>query len=523
MKTRLSSHICCLLTAVLAFLCLGTGLYKSPRSVDHKFAGIHVVQVAPADTNEKVVVIEHSDRYAGSVENGERITVMEGNVRLSQPDKDTLYLWAHKVTQYEARDEVLLIGDVLIVQNNDSLSADTVRYFSNVKEGRARGNVRLSDGEVQVFAPSALHFVDDKHTIFDQYVKLVDSATVLTSLDGEYFSEEKRAEFYGDVTLVEDKTYLEADSVTYFRDTEVSIGVGDVFIERIGGESDTAQQDSTTRTFLFGDRVYNDNRAGYSKMDGNAMLFQFKQDSTGARVDSLIMTAHTMESLREDSLQRLIAVDSVQIWQTDFAAVADSAVYDRISLENQPLEEENRLFDNPIAWFDSYQLSGDTMRATARGGNIDSLYVLSNAFAADQDTSIMRINQLRGKRLVGLFDQDSLRSLTIGSQAESIYFKAGDDDQLGAIKSSGDRIELRFKNNEVNQIGVYSGIQGEYYDGSLIPQSFQLDGFVWLPQRKPDKTAMLKRSERMQRINERVNIFEVPEFIESPLSEPENQ
>ncbi len=504
----------------LASLGLGAGLYKSP-DMRSAMPAIHVAYVAEADTNEKVVIIEQTKKLSRSTNNGEPIQVLEGDVKLSQPDKDTLHLWAQKVIQYELRDEVLLVGEVLIVQNNDSLSADTVRYFSNVKEGRARGNVRLSDGEVQVFAPSALHYFDEKHTIFDRNVRLVDSATVLISLDGEYFSEEKRAEFYGDVVLEEDKTYLEADSVTYFRDTEISIGYGNVFIERIGGDNETAPEDSTTRTFLFGDHVYNDNRAGYSKMDGNAMLFQFQQDSTGASVDSLVMTASSMESLRQDSLQRLIAVDSVKIWRTDFAAIADSAVYDRISLEGQPMNEENRLYESPMAWFDSYQLSGDTMRATALAGAIDSLYVLSNAFAADQDTAIMRVNQLRGKRLIGLFDQDSLRSLTIGPQAESIYFKQSDDDQLGAIKSSGDRIELRFKNNEVNQIGVFSDIQGDYYDGGLIPEPFQLDGFLWLPNRKPDKIRMLEGKERLQRITTRVEVFELPDFVESPVSEPQ--
>ncbi len=523
MTTRLAFHTHVVLPLLLAWIGLGAGLYKSPDlAVEFDMPLKQATSVAP-DTNEKIVIIERTQKLSRSTANGEPVQVLEVDVMLSQPDKDTLYLWARKVTKFEARDEVLLEGNVLIVQNNDSLSADRVRYFSNVKEGRARGNVRLSDGEVQVFAPSALHYFDEKHTIFDQNVRLVDSATVLTSLDGEYFSDEKRAEFYGEVVLVEDQTYLEADSVTYFRDTEVSIGVGDVFIERIGGDQGIAPEDSTTRTFLFGDKVYNDNRAGYSKMDGNAMLFQFKQDSTGANVDSLIMSAHSMESLRQDSLQRLIAVDSVQIWQTDFSAIADSAVYDRISIEGQPLNEENRLYENPLAWFESYQLSGDTMRATALAGEIDSLYVLSNAFAADQDTATMRINQLRGKHLLGFFAQDSLKSLSIGPQAESIYFKQSDDDQLGAIKSTGDRIELRFKNNEVNQIGVYSGIQGDYYDGNLIPEPFQLDGFVWQPEKKPDQKAMMQGRDRLQRIMNRMNIFEVPEFIESPLSESDNE
>ncbi len=501
------------LPLLLAVCLLGAGL--APHAPE---AAWRAGEWMPADTNEKVVKFLNADRLSRSVQNGEPIRMFEGNVRLSQPDKDTVYLWADRVLEFELRDEVLLIGNVLIIQNNDSLSADSVRYFSSTKKGRAMGDVRLSDGEVQVYAPLALHDFDRKHTFFDQNVRLVDSATVLTSLDGEYFSQEKRAEFYGEVVLEEDKTYLEADSVTYFRDTEISIGRGDVFIERIGAEDDEAVADSSTRTFLFGDRVYNDNRAGYSKMDGSAMLFQFKQDSLGVPADSLVMTATSMEALREDSLQRLIAVESVLIWRNDFAALADSAVYDRISVALAPLNEENRLFNDPMAWFDSYQLSGDTMRATALAGKIDSLFVLQNAFAADQDSATMRINQLKGKSLLGLFEQDSLKSLSVGPQAESIYFKVSADDQLGGIKTSGDRIELRFKDNDLDEIGVFAGIEGTYYDGALIPDPFQLDGFSWTPERRPQKNVMLEDESRMLRIMQRTQTFLLPVSEEQPRS-----
>ncbi|MFK7844759.1 MAG: OstA-like protein [Rhodothermales bacterium] len=508
MTSKKSIYIQCCATVFFAMLLLGAGLGVSPA---HPVPLGNKVLYAPADTNDKIVEIKNTDNLTQSTIDGEVIRVLEGNVALEQPGKDTVFLWADKVTQFLSKDETLLIGKVLIIQNNDSLSADSVRYFNVLKKGRALGSVRLSDGEVQVFAPSALHDFDQKHTIFDNNVRLVDSATVLTSLDGEYFSEEKRAEFYGDVVLEEDQTYLEADSVTYYRDTEISVGRGEVFIERIGGENEVAQNDSTTRTFLFGDHVYNDNRAGYSKMDGNAMLFQLKRDSASVEVDSLVMTAHSLEAIREDSLQRLIAVDSVNIWRTDFAAVADSAVYDRITVEEQPTSEENRLFESPFAWFDSYQLSGETMRATATSGQIDSLHVLNNAFAADEDSTTKRINQLKGQNLLGLFKQDSLRSLTVGPQAESIYFKQSEEEQVGGIKTSGDTITLRFKNNDLNEIAVISGVQGDYYDGGLIPEPFQLDGFAWLPERRPEKNYMLRDEDRLSRVINRLSMITTQE------------
>ena len=469
-------------------------------------------QLVAEDSTTKIVHILWADNVARLVRNNLRVRELTGHVRMRQ---DSTYLWADKVTQYLTLDEILLIGNVLIVEDSDSLVADSVLYFTQEKRGRARGNVRLSDGDVQVFAPSALYYAEEKHSIFDETVRLVDSLTVLTSLQGEYFSEEKRAEFFGDVVLMEDRTYLEADSLTYFRETEVSLGYGDVFIERIGGEDDTASEDSTARTFLFGDYAYNDNRSGYSKITGDALLFQFRTDSLGAAVDSLIMKAATLEAIREDSLQRLIAVDSVQIWRQDFAAVADSAVYDRVSIEGEPLFEENRMYQGPLAWFESYQLSGDTLRATARAGHVDTLKVRQQAFAAFQDTTTNRINQLKGQHLTGLFEQDSLKSLTVGPQAESIYFRWDDEkNRISAMKSSADQIQLYFKGNELDELKMYQGIKVDYYDGSLIPEPFELGGFQWTPDRKPTSAMLREDASKMFRIE---SLLKKPEPVEVPL------
>ena len=445
--------------------------------------------------------------------NGQPVRELEGSVRLRQ--KETL-LNARKVTQFLTKDEIIMTGDVLIIQHPDSVFADRVRYDTSNKIGYAFGNVRLTDGEVEVFAPSAVYFTNEKHAIFEENVQLIDSMTVLTSDKGEYFSESKRAEFFQNVVLEEDKTYLEADSVTYFRDTEIAYGYGDVSIERIGGD-ERRQQEERTRTFLFGDYAYNDNRNGYSLIEGNAFLFQVQLDTLGALSDSLLIKATRLESTEEDSLQRLIAVDSVEIWRNTFSAVADSVVYDRATSEDGQLYEYNRLYRDPVTWFKEYQLTGDSLLATAYEGQIDSLFAYYNSFLAFQDSVTGRINQLKGEQLVGLFEQDSLKSLEVSPQAESIYFQQGQNNQLRATKMSGDRITLLFRNNELNRVSAASGVQGELYDGSLIPSQFELSGFRWLSQRRPEDIKLIELLDKDRFVNKRINNLTIPSIIEQEL------
>ena len=458
------------------------------------------------------VLFDNADRLVRTTLDDQPVRIFEGNVRMRQKN---IQLRANKVTEFLTKDEYLMEGNVLIVQESDSIFADNVRYDSARKIGFAVGNVRLSDGEVQVFSPSATHYTDEKWTQFNEPVRLVDSVTVLTSLQGEYFSETKRAEFYGDVILEEDYTYLKSDSITYFRETEISLGYGNVFVERI--ESDSLSEASSSRTFLFGDYIYNDNNSGYSLMEGNAFLFQVEEDSLGMLSDSLLIESDKLEATRIDSLQRLIAVDSVRIWRNDFSAIADSVVYDRIQLEqlegmpgdsvqvdSTRLKEENRLFGDPVAWFVEYQLSGDSLLATAKEGGIDSLFASENAFVAYLDSATQKINQLQGMSLVGLFEQDSLESLIVGPQAEAIYFQEGEAGQVGALKSTGDQIQLLFTANELSGIKVYSGIAGEYYGEGLVPAAFQLSGFRWLIDQKPQEDDMIERIPIRAYIDERL-------------------
>lgn len=440
------------------------------------------------DTVQTREVSISANLLEGAVEGGERIRRLTGNVALRQEDTR---LWARRATQYLDRREILFTGDVLVVERGDSLRADTVLYNSGNKTGRARGSVRLSDGDVLVFAPSGLYFTREKRALFEDGVTLVDSSATLRSREGEYWSEEKRAEFYGDVELYEDRMHLEADSVTYLRESDVSMARGHVFVEHRGEEESVS--DSLSRTLLFGNRAFNDEKASFSRMEGRPLLMQLEADSMGAEVDTLLIRAVLLEMTRSDTLERLVAVDSVRIWDSELAAVADSLVYDRISMEDDTLREEVRLYGEPMVWFETNQVSGDTLLIEARAGSLDTLRVRQRAFVARLDTTLQRVQQVRGLHLVAAFRDDSLRTLSIGPQAEAITFRSDEEDQpAGGVRMSSDRIDLHFEKDDVSRISAVRDVEGTYYSENQLPDPFELDDFRWLPERRPTRDGLLR-------------------------------
>lgn len=443
------------------------------------------------DTTMTQVEILLSDSLIGSVVDGQRVRYLVG-ARLRQGET---FLRARNATQFFDRGEILFVGDVEIVERGDSLRADQVLYHTRTKIGRATGNVWLTDGEVVVMAPSGSYDTRTKHAVFGEGVTLVDGPTTLRSREGEYWSDERLAEFAGDVRLDEEASTLEADSISYFRDDEISIARGDVAMVHVeeNGDLDESAGASPSRTILFGEHAYNASRDHYSRVTGNPLLVQIEVDSLGAPQDTLVIRSHLLEATRSDSLHRLVGVGAVRVWQAGMSAVGDSLVFDRWRDESpRSGDEEARLYRAPIAWMDDMQLNGDTLRVVGREGSIDTLFAWSNSFGAYLDSTLQRMNQIKGRDLVARFSEDSLRTIWTGPNAEAIYFLSNDEDELrGGVRGSGDEIFFRFQHGDLHQVAIISGTQGEYTPAEDLPDPYQLEGFRWDPVMQPQKDDLI--------------------------------
>ncbi len=161
--------------------------------------------------------------------------------------------------------------------------------------------------------------------------------------------------------------------------------------------------------------------------------------------------------------------------------------------------EETRLFRNPVTWFEDSQVWGDSIRVHARNREPDTVFVRGSAFAAQRDSVLDRIQQLKARNIVAFFNDGSLHRLRAEPNARAIRFLASENDSLnGAARTSGDRIELRFEDGSVKRVSVIGGTQTTYYrKNKNIPDPFELEGFQWTPERRPTRRKLL-RDERVR-------------------------
>ena len=405
----------------------------------------------------------------------------------------------------------LFTGNVLIIERGDSVFADMVQYDSETKIGRASGAVRMTDGAVSLHSTSAVYYTDEKRIEFHTGVQYADSLTLLTARRGVYWSDDARANFSGNVRLRQKGLYVEADSVSYAREEDVFFAQGNVVIDRLDGEPEDADRtswvnasneilgflDTDFRSLLFSDSVRHDGKVDSSWVSGRVLLLRTQDGASG--MDSLMVMAQSMILSRGEDGDNVIARDSVSVIESNFSVVGDSLVYDRLG-RDQDERFESRMFGEPIAWLADSQITADTLQVWGTASATDSLLASGSVFIASLDTTINKIQQLKGRSLIAYFESDTLKTMTVSPNAEALYYIEPDPGEpTVAIHSTADRIEFTFEEGAIMDVHAVSGVRGTFYPENLIDQAQDLAGYAWDPDRRPKRKTMLEELGRRNR------------------------
>jgi hypothetical protein len=224
-------------------------------------------------------------------------------------------------------------------------------------------------------------------------------------------------------------------------------------------------------------------------------------DSAGVR-DTTFARARRLDVARFDTLGRratlITAAGGARLASERFAAVADSAAVLRIDSTAAEAARDRLLLvgGRPAAWADEAQISADTLISLGSAGAPDTLHAIGGPFAAQMDTTLGRVRQLRGRRMLALFVEEAgerrLRRLSVWPNAEAAYFRADADGALaGAEVVSADSLAFLFRGGELREVRGARGIEGTSYSARIVPAELQLDGFQFDPDRRPTRAALL--------------------------------
>ncbi|SHJ09153.1 OstA-like protein [Algibacter luteus] len=450
-------------------------------------------------------------------------------------------LWCDKAIHYSKENFIEAYGNVILKQGDTiNMTSNYIEYSGITEFAFASGSVILKDPNSTI-SSDTLYFDRTKEEAFYKSGGTVvkDSSGTITSRIGRYFMSQKKYQFVEDVVLVSEESTINSDYFDFYSDTGYAYLFGPSTIttetsktycekgfydteNKVGYALKKARIEYDNR-IIEGDSLYFDNNTSFASASNNikvtdtinrsivkghyAEVFKDKdslfitkralaitlqeQDSVYIHADKIMVTGKPEERI-------IKAYYNAKIFKTDLSGKADSIHSDQktgitklINLPTRASSDKFAVKRRPILWNIESQMTGDTIHllSNKETEKIDSLLVFENAFIISKDTiSQNGYNQISGKRLVGLFnDENQLKQVDVTKNAESIFYARNDKQELiGIDKSKSGSITILFDNGDIDEYTRYNQIDGNLYPESQFPENEKiLKGFDWREEERP--------------------------------------
>ena len=437
-----------------------------------------------AQQNQLITVI--GDSLVGKMVSGESTREVYGNVVLTQGD---VVITCDKAIQFISRNDAELIGNVIVKKDTLTIKTPHGFYYGNLAKTRSNAGVYLDDKKVILTADSGEYFFNEDRAFFESKVKLYDTTTTLTANELTYYQQQNRAVAIGDVTIFDGENEIIADTLEHFRNTKITFAFSNVRLINLKNNSE-----------IYGEHLEDYRERGYSLIDVSPLFIQVdtsyveREDSTKEmQLDTLFIKSRIMEAYR-DSSQRFFAIDSVSIIKSEFASKNDLTIFYR---EDDKIitKKVSESSDQPALWYETSQLTGDSITIYLEDNNIKELDVDGTSFMLSQNENhLERFDQTSSTQIKIFFSDNKIARAEFYGNVYSIYFMYDGETANGLTKSNSAETTVIFENNEVAEVKLYRNPASEYYPEKQVngnEKSYLLPRFVVL-QNKPTKEEMYK-------------------------------
>ncbi|MGY0392029.1 OstA-like protein [Bizionia sp. KMM 8389] len=463
------------------------------------------------DSGQVHVVHEGIDMWCdqANLYSNENFLEAYGNVKMKQGD--TINMNA-KYVEYSGKTQLAFAsGEVVLTEPNSTLTTDTL-YFDRIKQEsyyKSGGRVQRDSSGV-ITSKIGRYYMDSQKYQFVNSVVLTNPDYIINTNHLDFYSETGHAYLYGPSTIVTDesKTYCEKG----FYDTENKTGYG-VKNTRIDYDNRIFEGDSlffdNTRNFAsatnnitvtdtLNKSIIKGHYAEIYKAKDSVFITKRALAITVQENDSIYMHADTLMVTGVPEKRITRAFRNAKFYKSDMSGKADSVHVNQatgltqlINLKRLSSSDPFAKRRDPIIWNLENQMTGDTIhiKSNPKTEKIDSLFVFENAFVVSKDTlSENGYNQVKGKTLVGLFDEENnLRQVDIDKNAESIFYARNENQELiGIDKAKSGSISILFSEGDIEQFIRYKQPDATMTPESDFPENGRLlRNFVWRAEERP--------------------------------------
>ena len=431
--------------------------------------------------------------------------------------------------------EVYFRDSVVVVDDRFEMRADTLKYDLLNEVVHFLGPTVIRTDTHRIYCESGYYDVTNDVAVFAENAQYKSGERVAAADTIRYFGAEEVYVLEGGAFVSEGEDQrATADKINYFRRQDRYLLEGNAYVrdsvQTVTGDTIDYNAVSTTYAVAGGrprvsappmivvaDRMDSDPETGFSVASGEVIWQDTSADltieaatarynettgylkATGGpygrplltsilQGDTMWMAADTLLSYRADTvnaqgdtIRYLSAYTDVRILKSDLQAVCDSLGFNTV-------DSVLTLYDDPVLWQDTSQLTGDTIQILFAGEELDRVRLRRNAMVLTSPDLIF-YNQVKGKNIVAVFDSSSLTRTDVTGNAEAIYYiqdKVGD--YVGVNKTACSAMVLHFANGSVRKIKFLDAPSGKMDPMGVIDhESFKLEGFRLEDGRRPKR------------------------------------
>lgn len=354
-------------------------------------------------------------------------------------------------------------------------AADTIRYSGQDEVYILSGEAFVAEGEDERATADVINY----YRRADRYV-LKGNAFVRDStqtVTGDFIDYNTKTETYsvsgGRPRVSAPPMIILADELGSDPETGFTVATGDV-----------VWQDTSANTTIEAEVARYNETTGYLKATGGArgrplMTSILDQDTMWMAADTLVSYQADTVNAKGDTIRYLAAYNDVRILKSDLQAVCDSLGFNTV-------DSVLTLYQDPVLWQDTSQLTGDTISINFKGEQLDYVELNRNAMVLTSPDLIF-FNQVKGKNIVAKFDSSSLTQTVVTGNAEAIYYIQDEELRyVGVNKTACSSMVLDFERGSVRKIRFLDAPSGKMDPmGAVNHETIKLDGFRWEEARRP--------------------------------------
>ncbi len=472
--------------------------------------------------NTKVELI-NADILIGDESTDKNLRRLIGNVQFRHDGTD---MYCDSAYFYAEDNSLDAFGIVRMLRGDTiSLNSRRMNYKGNQKIARVWEDVVLKDKKMTLKTQELIYDTEQQQAWYETPAVITQSDNILKSNRGIYQGKESMLYFKENVTLDNPSYTLEADTLLYHIRKETAYFQGPTYIQATDKEQSTMYCERGWYNTNNGKSVFRKNawlQSGVQKLEGDSLLYdRFAQagesfgnvlvSDTVQKIsiagdyayynknlrkssvfgdiilsqkiddDTLFMHADTLFALFDSTgrASDYFAYPNARFYKKDIQGKCDSIAYNSA-------DSSMKMFGEPVLWNNNYQLTSNYIQLFMENNKLKSMLMDQAAFIVGEVDSGY-YNQIKGKKMLGFFDNNQLRQIHVDGNGQSIYYGTNSKkDYIGLNKAECSNMIIDVDDNKINRINMIQTPDAVFKPMNSINDELKfLKGFVWLDYKRP--------------------------------------